>query len=291
MVGVLVALACALSWATGSAMMKGLSKKLDPFTLNAPRTLIGGIALLTVAVATGRLSGFGALTRSQIALMVGSMAIGGGLGDSLYVFSMSRIGLSRAYPISAIYPAITLALGVVFLEEQVTALILAGLVLVVGGVLLISRPSLTDEAPAGSRDRSVGIACSLLAAAAWAISMVMLGSAVAGVDAILVTAIRLPALTLIFWVVVGARRTHRRLLTLSGREWGIIAAGGVIGWALGSSLLVVALSLLGPTRAAILTSTSPLMALPLSLAFLNKKLNRFVVAGTVLTVMGVALVS
>ena len=114
MTGVGLALLCSLCWAAGSVSMKRLSGKLDPFTLNAPRSLIAGLALLGVAAATGRTAGARDLSPEAILLMVGSMAVGGGLGDSLYVLSMSRIGLSRAYPIAGTYPAVTLLLAVLF---------------------------------------------------------------------------------------------------------------------------------------------------------------------------------
>ena len=67
-------------------------------------------------------------------------------------------------------------------------------------------------------------------------------------------------------------------------------AGGVIGWGLGSLLFVLSIALLGPARAAILTSSSPLFALPLSALFLGEKLNAAVLIGTAVTIVGVILV-
>ncbi len=162
MVGVLYALACALSWAAGSVSMKNLSKKLDPFPERAAGAG-GGIALLILAAATGRTSGAQDLSPQALILMVGSMALGGGVGDSLYVTSMSLIGVSRAYPISCSYPAITLVLAALFLDEPITPAVVAGMVLVIGGVMLISRPSGTDSRPtsAAHTGRAWSWPCSL----------------------------------------------------------------------------------------------------------------------------------
>jgi drug/metabolite transporter (DMT)-like permease len=49
--------------------------------------------------------------------------------------------------------------------------------------------------------------------------------------------------------------------------------------------------MLGSTRTAIVTSTSPLFALPLSVFLLKERVNRAVWLGTACTVVGVILVS
>ena len=54
MTGVLVGLLCAAAWAVGSITLKNLSRKLDPFTLNASRSLVAGLAMLVATLATGR---------------------------------------------------------------------------------------------------------------------------------------------------------------------------------------------------------------------------------------------
>jgi len=68
-------------------------------------------------------------------------------------------------------------------------------------------------------------------------------------------------------------------------------AGGLVGWALGSLLFVMAIAELGAARAAILTSTSPLFALPMTALLMDERPSRAVLVGTAVTVAGVALVS
>ncbi len=291
MVGAVLALACSLCWAAGSVSMKDLSRKLDPFTLNAPRSLIAGMALLLLAVGTGRTAGARDLTPQALFLMVGSMAIGGGLGDSLYLLSMARIGISRAYPIAGTYPAITLILAVLFLGESVTLPLIGGMLLVVFGVMLISRPSTEEDRAVAGNVRQQGIVFALLAAVCWAGASVMLSPGVRGVDPILVSSIRLPALALILWGLVAVRGSAGTLRTLSRREWVTMVLGGLVGWGLGSLLFVMALAELGATRTSVLTSTSPLFAIPMTALFMNERPSRSVLVGTAITVAGVALVS
>ena len=69
MSGILVGLLCAASWAIGSVMMRDLARKLDPFTLNAPRVAVGGLTMLAVTFLTGRDAGYAAITWPQLAFI------------------------------------------------------------------------------------------------------------------------------------------------------------------------------------------------------------------------------
>jgi len=289
--GVAVGLVCALTWACGSILTRDLARKLDPFTLNAPRMTVGGLAMLAATLATGRQSGYALLTSERLLYLIGSMIIGGGLGDALYVTSMARIGVCRSFPIANAYPALTLIIGVLFLHEAVSTPMVVGLCMVTGGIYLVGRPSQDPVATAPKSEGTSGVAMAVMAAVCWAGSMVMVAPGLQGLDPIMVASVRTSALALILWGIVAARRTWSRLAALSRREWVVIVVGGLVAWGLGSVLFLLTVSVAGPTRAAILTATSPLFALPLGLAFLRERANPIILAGTALTVLGVVLVT
>ncbi len=289
--GVLFGLGTALAWAIGSTLIKNLSKKLDAITLNAPRAAVGGIFLILAVFLTGRASGFHDLDATQVAVMIASMLIGGGLGDTFYIMSMSRIGLSRAYPIAETYPALTLLLGVAFLDETVTWHVIVGLVLVVAGVILLGRPNSEQRQSPRSQSDVWGVVLALLAAVCWSLSGVILSLVVKTPDPLVVASVRLPALAIVFWVVVAVRHTAPRLKTLSRTDWINTIIGGLVGWGVGSLLFVMSLAKMGATRTAIITCISPLFALPICVLFLGERLTRETLIGTVLTIAGVAFVS
>jgi len=290
MSGIVSGLLCALAWAIGSVSMKELSKKLDPFTLNAPRSLVAGIFALIVTLATGRAETYQAVTWEKLAFMLGSIWLGGGVGDSSYIISMARIGVSRAFPISSTYPVLTLIFGVLFLGESVTWSLAGGLVLVLGGVLLLGKS--TDERDTVPQaGRAFGLWLAILASVCWAAANVLLAPGIAGLDSIMVSSIRVPAMSLLAWGVVASRKTWPKLRQLNAREWLYIVVGGLIGWGLGSILFVYTVASIGAARSAIITSTAPLLALPLCAILLKEKLTRYTLAGAVLAVAGVALVS
>jgi bacterial/archaeal transporter family protein len=287
--GVVMGLLCAASWAVGSVSIRNLARKLDPFTLNAPRTLAGGVLMLFLVLVLGKTALYVTVTPYKLFFLVTSIAISSVIGDALYVTSIARMGVSRTIPIANSYPVLTLVLGLLFLQEKLSWPVVIGLVLVFTGVLLVSRrsqkPDLETEQP-----RS-GLPYAILAAVFWAVGMVMVAPGVQGLDAIMASSIRMLALSLMLWLVVLVRRSYRQLKTLTRREWVILIVGGTVGWGLGNLFFVLAVTMLGSTRAAILGSTPPLFALPLSIFWLKEKPNLAIVGGTILAVAGIIFIS
>jgi drug/metabolite transporter (DMT)-like permease len=291
MTGILVGLLCAATWACSTVLQKELAKKLDPFTLNAPRTLIGGLSMMVLALATGRTGGYAQVTPNHLLFLLGSVYIGGGLGDSCYVWSLQRIGVSRAFPISSTYPALTFLLALLFLREALSVYVGLGLLLVTGGIVLISLPAAQRAGIPRNAAHGSGVIYALVAALAWGVSMTLVAPGMRGLDPIVVASFRTPALSLLLWGIVALRGTLPLLRTLTRREWVLLVAGGLLGWGLGSILFLWAVALLGAARAAIITAASPLFALPLSVIFLKEKVTPPVLVGTALAVVGIALVS
>jgi transporter family protein len=287
--GVVMGLLCAASWAVGSVSIRNLARKLDPFTLNAPRTLAAGVLMMIMVLVMGRIPLYATVTPYKLFFLVASIAISSVVGDALYVTSIARMGVSRTIPIANSYPVLTLVLGLVFLNEKLSWPIAVGLVLVFAGVLLVSRRS--EIQPTDTDQTRPGLPFAILAAIFWAVGMVMVAPGIDGLDAIMASSIRIMALSLMLWLIVFVRRSYNQLKKLTRREWAILIVGGTIGWGLGNLFFVLAVSMLGPTRAAILGSTPPLFALPLSIIWLKEKPNLAIMVGTVLAVVGIMFVS
>ena len=169
--------------------------------------------------------------------------------------------------------------------------LIAGLLLVTGGIVLVSRSSAAEQRQQSQTLRGSGVTLALLAAVCWAISMVLVTPGIEGLDSAMAGSVRMPALSLMLWGTVATRRTFGQFTRLSVGDWALIIAGGFVGMGLGSLLFLRTVSMVGPTKAAILTSTSPLFALPLCVVFLKESINWSVIVGSALTVAGVVLVS
>jgi drug/metabolite transporter (DMT)-like permease len=87
-----------------------------------------------------------------------------------------------------------------------------------------------------------------------------------------------------------SRRARLLAVIADRQQLAIIAVAGIVGTALGSLCYVYAVVEVGAARAAVLSATSPLMALPLAVLFLKERITARVAVGTVACVAGIALV-
>jgi DME family drug/metabolite transporter len=287
-VGELAAISCAVLWAISTVLMRSQTGRVPVLALNAIRALWASVVFLGVLAALGRLGDVTAVPSAALIGLLGSVLIGMALGDSLHIKAMTLIGVSRALPISSTYPILTAVLAVIWLDEPVTARIVAGIVLVVGGVYLVAFPrvgSVVERVPASGR----GITLALVAACCWAISTATVKPALSLVDPLVANGVRLPAamlvLQLLSWRSEGLGSPFR-----FGRRAGVmLAVAGLISGVSGA-LWLLGVRDAGAAKAAALSSTAPIFAAPLAALFLGEKLSRQVGLGTVLTVAGIWLV-
>jgi bacterial/archaeal transporter family protein len=97
-------------------------------------TGIGYIAVAAILLARGeavlRLSAAGAWAAASASLAIGGLVA--------FYIAIGTGEASKVVPISAAYPAVTVALSAVFLAESLTPARCAGVALVIGGVVLVS---------------------------------------------------------------------------------------------------------------------------------------------------------
>ncbi|NLV74215.1 MAG: DMT family transporter [Chloroflexi bacterium] len=287
--GVAAGLLCAFCWAVGSVSFRNIAHKLDPFSLNAPRTLAAGLLMLIMLALSGHMGEIATIPPRNLFYLIISIAVTAAIGDAFYVTSIRKMGLSRTIPIANAYPALTMGLAVLFLNETITWTLAVGLVLVMIGVVLVSRPNGGTAADKG--ELKAGLSYALITALFWAAGMVLTAPGMEGIGALAASAVRTPALSLMLWAVVLVRRSYRQYAALTRREWVILIVGGLIGWGFGNLFFVAAVSLLGATRAAILASTPPIFALPLSTFWMHERPTWPVIVGTFIVVSGIILIS
>ena len=121
--------------------------------------------------------------------------------------------------------------------------------------------------------------------------LVALKLATEGIHVVVVNSVRQPmgALMLLVPALLGGR--WRELRGLDARSWVAIGFAGLVGTGLGTLLFVLAIQMIGAGRTAVLTSTTPILALPFSMLLLRERPTRWTVAGTFVTTAGIALVA
>lgn len=293
MPGEVFAIASAFCWALSSTLVKSQTKKIGIVLMGALRTIPAVLIYWGVLVFTGRGGALWALPFRSWAFLLGSTLIGLVIGDLIYFESMKYIGLSRALPLSTIYPFFTIILALLFLDERITWVIVGGAALIVGGAVLLAFPKGMRNARSNTEGQKLdfrGVALALGAAVCWGTSTVLLRQGMEGVELPVANAVRLSILALVLWAMA-ARRKELHLIGGYTRGEGLKTLGvvmltGLIGMSLGTFTFLSAVQLSGAARTSILTSAMPLFGVPFSLV-LGEKLTARTVVGTLLTIGGV----
>jgi len=282
-VGALCALGSALSWSVTSLMVSALAPSIGTFTINAARTTLTALIVIGWMLLGGGLETVLTLSMSGFALLAVSIVLAIAIGDTIFFESTQRLGLGRAMTISMSYPVVAASLAALLLGERLTAAIVVGGLLTLGGLVLIVMAR--TDAPGQPRAWR-GVVEALLAALAWGVSVVALRVPLEEIDPVSAQAIRLPVGALILWVTPWAMRGVPALVRGGWPLFGRLVALAVV-TAISSVLYGASVKYAGVAVASVLSSTAPLFAVPLGVFFLGERLPLLALAGTGVTTIGI----
>src|SRR5947209_42906 len=125
-------------WACSSLIMAGLSRRMPTLAISFFRLSVGLLFYLVLLLATGNVESLLHVGWGRAAALGASAVLAMGIGDTLYIAGMQRIGVSKASPISVTsYPLLTVALAWLLLGEVLSVKAIAGAVLAIGGIVLV----------------------------------------------------------------------------------------------------------------------------------------------------------
>lgn len=318
--GELAGLIAAFTWSFTSAILTSLSAHTSSSALSAVRLCIASAALVGVAAVSGHFGALEAAPTAALLQVAASGLVGYGIGDTLYIHALSVLGMQRVFPSSlAIFLSLTVIGGVALLDEPFTWGLPLGAALIGLGVYLLVIPArarlarpipvpATPEAAAvvspvdpepvpldpptgGRRPALQGYAALLMTGLCWATATLWLAAAPGDLDALSAALLRAPAGAAGLLLFVLATRPHDLAAPFTNPKYaGGILLAGLIGSGLGGLLYIYSVVEAGAARAALLSATSPLMALPLSVFLLHEPFTGRRAAGTALCVLGIILV-
>ncbi len=291
--GEAAALASALTWAGTSVALARLGSRYSAPILSMLRLLAATPFLVLVVILTGATPQLREASPGVLFAMVGSGLIGYGLGDTTYIRSLSGVGIQRMAPTTtALWVALSAAGGIWLLDERFSWGLVGGGVLVIAGTWFIiarSAAALESGPPRWGAARSV-LAISAVALT-WTAATLVLAGGRGDLGAPAAGLVRIPtggvAIGLALSIVT---RGDLPGMLPRGRDLALIVAVGIVGTGLGSVLYIFSVAEAGAARAVVLNSTSPLIALPLSMLVLRERPTGRIGIGTVLCVAGTVLV-
>jgi len=285
--GVILGLVSAFVWATTSLIIKAQSDRIDTSSFNAFRMFVAGILAIALLPFFGGVQSILQMPLSATLWLALSSIIGIAMGDTLYFWGLTKIGASRALPISGTYPLFTWALAIPLLGEKITMNALLGTALVVLGVYFLA-PRAEPTIHADARTERLAILGTLLAAFLWAIATTMFKVGLQeSPDVIVVNAIRIPI------AAIGAAIiAYRRKGLAAWHGYNRQALPGLILLAIystgiGMILWTLTVDYVGAARAALINTAAPIMGVPLSAIFLKENVTPKVAMGTLLSVVGI----
>jgi len=189
--------------------------------------VVAELVLIAVSVVTGEISHLGTAPLWALACFSVATLFHFGGGWTLLALSQQKVGVARTGAVVSVAPLVGTLAAAVLLNEPLTILVLAGVVVVVGGVALLSLSGVANE-----RGHWVRPWHALTVAFLWGTSPLLIRLGLTGLDSpVLGLTVGIGATVLIYWL--GLHLQRRRLPEISpaagfkARLW--MLAGGITG--------------------------------------------------------------
>jgi len=286
------ALAAALCWSFGGLISTTPARALGAVRFNRIRlTIITGLLMVFVFF-TGSWRSLGLHAVLVLAL---SAMIGIFFGDTLLYAALKRLGPRRTGILFTTNAPMTVIVGYFFFNETLPLATAIGCFLIMAGVLLAVFCGTTSiqkhsfEQIQGSLFTGIGLG--LLSALCQAVAVLIARPIMtSGVDAVAASALRVGvaavALNVIFWLK--PTRIGRQAAPLSKKLFWLTGMSGLLGMALGMTLLLFALAHGPAGLVSTLSATSPILILPILWIATKEKPAPGAWVGAFLAVLGIA---
>ncbi len=284
-----LALAAAFLWAIASLLSVTPAKHLGTFAYSRWRMGCTFTILATMAVFTG---GWSTVEASAIPPMMLSGLIGIFIGDTALFACLNRMGPRQAGLLFSCHAVFSTILGYFLFNESMTPIELLGSTLVFSGVLgaifFGRRGQANNHLEMVHGNLWVSIGLGLVAALCQALGGIIAKPVMqTAIDPVAASALRmLTAFIAHSLLRATGTRIARPTQKMTWEIFGITAINGFIGMALGMTLILYALREGNVGMVALLSSTTPIMLLPILWIYSGKRPNRFAWIGAVLAVAG-----
>ncbi|MBN1827277.1 MAG: DMT family transporter [Candidatus Eisenbacteria bacterium] len=289
-IGEFFALAAPIAWAFAVILFRKTGRTVPAPALNLFKNVLASFLFLgTLAVIGEPL--FRGAPLSHFAILFASGALGIGMADTFYFMALNRIGASLVAIAGTSYSPAVIFMSYLFLGERLSGPQLLGVALILGAVLSVLR--LRDHAHLTPRVLAAGVTLEILANVTQAVSIVMIKPLLADYGLIWVNCWRMfggVLLAALFFPFMPKRREAIASLRNRG-VYLVMVPAVVIGtyfsllfWLAGMKYTLVSV-------ASALNQTSTLWIFVLAVLILREPTSRRRVAGLLIGLAGVALVT
>ncbi len=284
LLGVLMALTSAFSWAASAILIKAGMKNKSPIAANIFRLYAVSLMFAVIFAADGTFAGLSILSGKELLVAFVSAQFGFVIGDYFYLTALKLMGVSRTVPITSTYPLWAILWAFLFLGRPINIQIIAGAVLIVTAIIVVRK------AEEEERINPKGFIFALLAPLSWSFAiMTMDWLTVQGMSVLALAGIRMMFAAMGVSIFLPGHLRELRTITL--QEALLLTGAAVSGLLIGQYLFVYSINLVGSQIAAPVSAINPLIASSMAIFFLKEPPNRKILEGLILAVMGVILIS
>lgn len=286
------ALAAALLWAIAGLLSVAPAQHLGTFAYSRWRMGSTSLILSSIAWFSG---GWSSVASDALPPMMLSGLIGIFIGDTALFACLNRMGPRQSGLLFSCHSVFSAVLGYFIFSENMTSLELLGATLVFAGVLTAiffgRRGHNTNRLDQVKGKLWVGIALGLTAALCQALGGIIAKPIMqTSIDPMSASAIRMStafaAHSLLF---LSGYRLARATHTMTLKVFSITVINGLLGMAVGMTLILYALREGNVGMVALLSSTTPIMLLPILWIYTKQRPNRYAWLGACLAVCGTSL--
>ena len=294
MIGELAALGAAISWAVAPILYRKALSQTTPISANIVRCVSNAAVLAVILVVIGGAGALAQLPLEVLVIVSVSGVIGLGVGDTLYMYGLKSVGVSKAVPLAATYPLFSL-LWTALLGESVVLPAVFGALVILLGIWLLSREK-WDVNGAKAKSSVRGVAASLATAVVWSVSVTLMGVAVtlsgtSSLDAnFAMLAVRLAPLSFFLLAFSPLLDRTRGFLKMKRNTMLLLLIGGLVANGVGWLLMNISFLNTAESQAIPISSTTPLFSALAGFALFREKATVENVLGAVAVVAGVSLI-
>ena len=279
------ALACALIWSANGLILRTQSEYVTPGAMNAIRCIVASIIFfIALPFDIAPLANLLEVTGNQWFLMFAALSLGVALGDTFYLIALKEIGVSRTLALTGTFPLATLIWQTLLLKAPLNPTLVTGSLLVVLGIVVLSRSGENNEEPTNLY-RNILLA--LCASICWGFSATLLKPATVNMTSIQANAIRMPLIAFLLFFLRVLPSGNENLRGIKLKNLLIVSATGILGMGLGGFLFIYAITEINPATVVTITSSSPLFGMLFAAIFLKERITKHVGLGIVLCLAGV----
>jgi drug/metabolite transporter (DMT)-like permease len=145
--GSLLVLVASVSWAVGSILVRRWHMPIDPYAAAGWEMLFGGVISTTLALATGQMRHVAWAQATNSLWAVFYLIVAGSLvGFSSYVWLLKNVPIAKVATYAYVNPIVALILGCTLHGERMNVSMLAGAVVVIVSVILVTGAKVRHEA-------------------------------------------------------------------------------------------------------------------------------------------------